>query len=153
MDCSPPGSSAKGFSRHEYWSGLPLPMWIATNGRKFLKGMGVPDHLTCLLRSLNAGQEATIRTRCGKKNDWFKSEKRVWQDCILSPCLFSLNEEYTMQNARLNESQARIQISGRNIGNLRYVDDSTLMGESEEKIKSLWKVKEESEKSWLEAQH
>ena len=110
----------------------PLTMWITTSGGKFLKWMGVPDHLTWLLRSLYAGQEAMIRTSYGekKKKDWLKSKKGVWQGCVLSPCLFSLNEEYPMQNARLKGSQARIQISGRNIGSLRYADDSTLMGES-----------------------
>ena len=101
-----------------------------------LKEMGVPDHLTCLLRNLYAGQEAAVRTRHGTA-DWFKIGKGVRQGCILSPCLFSLYAEYIMQNARLDESQAGIKIAGRNIDNLRYPDDTTLMAESEEQLKSL----------------
>ena len=104
--------------------------------------MGIPDHLTCLLRSLYAGQEATIRTGHGKM-DWFHIGKGVCQGCILSPCLFNLYAVYIMRNA------AGIKIAGRNINNLRYADDSTLMAESEELESLLMKVKEESEKAGL----
>ena len=93
--------------------------------------MGIPDHLTCLLRNLYAGQEATVRTRYGI-NDWFKTGKGVQQDCILSPCLFNLYAEYIMQNAGLGETPAGIKTAGRNINNLRYADNTTLMAESEE---------------------
>ena len=96
---------------------------------KILKRMGTPDNLTYLLRNLYAGQEATVRTGHGT-TDWFKAEKRLRQGCILSPCLFKLYEEYIMWNARLDEAQAGIKIAGRNINNLRYVDDTTLMAES-----------------------
>ena len=110
---------------------------------KILKEMGIPDHLTCLLRNLYAGQEATVRNRHGTM-DWFQI---VRQGCILSPCLFSLYTEYIMINAWLDEAQAGIKIAGRNINNLRYADDATLMAESEEELKNLlMKVKEESEK-------
>ena len=108
--------------------------------------MGIPDHLTCLLRNLYAGQEATVRTGHGT-TDWFQIRKGVHQGCILSPCLFKFYAEYIMQNAGLGEVQARIKISGRNINNLRYADDTILMAESEEELKSLlMKMKEESEK-------
>ena len=108
--------------------------------------MGIPDHLTCLLRNLYAGQEATVRTRHGT-TDWFQIAKGVRQSCILSPCLFNLYAEYIMRNAGLEEAQAGIKISGRNINNLRCADDTTLMAESEEELKSLlMKVKEDSEK-------
>ena len=118
---------------------------IATNW-KILKEMGIPDHLTCLLRSLYAGQEATVRTGHGT-TDWFQIGKRVCQVCILSPCLFNLYTEYIMWNAGLDEAQAGIKIAGRNINNLRYADDTTLMAESKEEIKRLlMKVKEESGK-------
>ena len=111
--------------------------------------MGIPDHLTCLLRNLYAGQEATVRTGHGT-TDWFQIGKRVCQGCILSPCLFNLDAEYIMRNAGLDEAQAGIKISGRNINNLRYADDTTLMAESEEDLNSLlMKVKEESEKAGL----
>ena len=111
--------------------------------------MGIPDHLTCLLRNLYAGQEATVRTGHGT-TDWFQIEKGVHQGCILSPCLFNLRAEYIMRNAWLEEAQAGIEIAGRNISNLRYADDITLMAESEEELKSLlMKVKEESEKAGL----
>ena len=117
--------------------------------QQILKEIGIPDHLTCLLRNLDAGQEATVRTRHGT-TDWFKIEKGVHQGCILSPCLFNLYAEYIMQNARLDEVQAEIKTAGRNINNLRYADDTTLMAESEEELKSLlMKVKEESEKAGL----
>ena len=116
---------------------------------KILKEMGIPDHLTCLLRNLYAGQEATVRTRCGTTH-WFQIGKGVRQSCILSPCLFNLHAEYIMQNAGLNEAQAGIKIAGTNINHLRYADDTTLMAESEEELKSLlMKVKEESEKVGL----
>ena len=108
--------------------------------------MGIPDHLTFLLRNLYAGQEATVRTGHGTA-DWFQIWKGVHQGCILLPCLFNLYAEYIVQNSRLDEAQARIKIAGRNINNLRYADDKTLMAESKEKLKSLLrKVKEESEK-------
>ena len=107
--------------------------------------MGIPDHLTCLLRYLYAGQEATIRTGHGT-TDWFQIKKGVPQGCILSPCLFNLYAEYIMQNARLDEAQAGMKITRRNINNVRYVDDSTLMAESEELKSLLMKMKEESEK-------
>jgi len=111
--------------------------------------MGIPDHLTCLLRNLYVGQEATVRTGHGT-TDWFQIGKGVCQGCILSPCLFNLYAEYIMRNAGLEEAQAGIKISGRNINNLRYADDTTLMAESEEELKSfLMKLKEESEKVGL----
>ena len=111
--------------------------------------MGIPDHLTCLLRNLYAGQEATVRTGHGT-TDWFQIGKRVLQGCILSPCLFNLYAEHIMRNAELEEAQAGIQIARRNINNLRYADDTTLMAESEEELKSiLMNVKEESEKVGL----
>ena len=110
--------------------------------------MGIPDHLTCLLRNLYAGQEATVRTGQGR-TDWFQIGKGVRQGCILSPCLFNLYVEYIMRNTRLEE-QAGIKIARRNLNNLRYADDTTLMGESEEELKSLlMKVKEENEKVGL----
>ena len=116
---------------------------------KILQEMGIPDHLTCLLKNLYAGQEATVRTEHGT-TDWFKIGKGLHQGYILSPCLFNLYAEYIMRNAGLDESQAGIRIAGRNINNLRYVDDTTLMAESEEELKSLlMKVKEESEKVGL----
>ena len=108
--------------------------------------MGIPDYLTCLLRSLYAGQKATVRTGHGT-TDWFLIGKGVRQGCILSPCLFNFYAEYIMRNAGLNEAQAGIKIAGGNINNLRYADDTTLMTESEDELKSLlMKVKEESEK-------
>ena len=116
---------------------------------KILKEVGIPDHLTCLLRNLYAGQEATARTGHGT-TDWFQIGKGVCQGCILSPCLFNLYEEYIMRNARLDEAQVGIKVAGRNINNFRYADDTTLMAEIEEKLKSLlMKVKEESEKVGL----
>ena len=107
-----------------------------------LKEMGIPDHLTCLLRNLYAGQEATVRTGCGT-TDWFQIGKGVHQGCILSPCLFNLYAEYIMRNTGLEETQAGIKISRRNINNLIYADDTTLMAEREEELKSLL-LKEES---------
>ena len=116
---------------------------------KILKEMGVQDHLICLLRNLYAGQEATVRTGCGT-TDWFQIGKGVRQVCILSSCLFNLYTEYIMRNAGLEEAQAVIKIAGRNINNLRYADDTTLMAESEEELKSLlMKVKVESEEVGL----
>ena len=121
-------------------------MGITTNW-KILQKKGIPDHLTCLLRYLYAGQEATVRT-VHETVDWFQIGKAVCQGYILSPCLFNLCAEYIVQNAGLNEAQAGIKIAGRNINNLRYVDDTILMAESEEELKSLL-VKEESEKTGL----
>ena len=115
---------------------------------KILKEMGISDHLTCLLRNLYAGQEATVRTRHGT-TDWFQIGKRVRQGCILSPCLVNLYAEYILRNPGLEEAQAGIKIAGRNISNLRYADDTTLMAESEELKSLLMKVKEESEKVGL----
>ena len=110
--------------------------------------MGISDHLTCLLKNLYAGQEATVRT--GHGTDWFCLGKVVHQGWVLSPCLFNLYAEYLMRNARLDEAQAGTKIAGRNINNLRYADDTTLMVESEEELNSLlMKVKEESEKVGL----
>jgi len=130
----------------------PLTVWITTNwGKlfffffklgKILKEMGIPDHLTYLLRNLFAGQEAIVRTGHGK-TDWFQIRKGTRQGCILSPCLFNIYAEYIMRNAGLEEAQAGIKIAGRNINNLRYADDTTLMAESEEELKSLlMKVKD-----------
>ena len=129
---------AKGFAcvdHHKLW--------------KILKEMGIPDNLICLLRNLYAGLEATVRTGHGT-TDWFQIGKGVCQGCILSPCLFNLYAGYIMQNAGLDEAQAGIKIAGRSINNLRYADDTTLMAESEEELKSLlMKVKVESEKVGL----
>ena len=116
---------------------------------KILKDMGIPAHLTCLLRNLYAGQEATVRTEHGT-TDWFQIGKGEHQGCILSPCLFNLYAEYIMRNAGLEETQAGSKIARRNINNLRYADDTTLMAEIEEELKSLlMKVKVESEKVGL----
>ena len=119
---------------------------------EILQEMGIPNHLTCLLRNLYAGQEATVRSR-HETTDWFQIGKGVRQGCILSPCLFNLYAEYIMRKAGLEETQAGIKIARRNINNLRYADDTTLMAESEELKSLLMKVKEESEKSWLKTQH
>ena len=111
--------------------------------------MGIPDHLTCLLRNLYVGQEATIRTGHGI-TDWFQIGKEVRQGCILSPCLFNFYAEYIMRNSGLDEAQYGIKSAWRNINNLRYADDTTLMAESEEELKSLlMKIKEEREKAGL----
>ena len=116
---------------------------------KILQEMGIPDHLTCLLRNVHAGQEATVRAGHGT-TDCFQIRKGVYQGCILSPCLFNFYAEYSMRNARLDQAQAGIKIAGRNISNLRYADDTTLMAESEEELKSfLMKVKDKSEKVGL----
>uniref|UniRef100_A0A8C0A8K0 RNA-directed DNA polymerase n=1 Tax=Bos mutus grunniens TaxID=30521 RepID=A0A8C0A8K0_BOSMU len=126
----------------------PLTVWITINW-KILKEMGIQDHLTCLLRNLYAGQEATVRTG-HETTDWFQIGKGVHQGCILSPCLFNFYAEYIMRNAGLEEAQAEIKIAGKNINNLRYADDTSLMAESEEELKSLlMKVKEETEKVGL----
>ena len=115
--------------------------------------MEIPAHLTCLLRNLYAGQEATVRTGHGI-TDWFQIGKGVRQGCILSPCLFNFYAEYIMRNAGLEEAQAGIKIAGGNINNLRYADDSSLMAESKEELKSLlMKVKEESGKRWIKTQY
>ena len=111
-----------------------LTVWITTNWT-ILQEMGIPDHFTCLLRNLYAGQEATARTGHGTM-DRFEIGKGLCQDCILSPCLFNLYAEYIMQNARLDEAQAGIKISGRNINNLRYADDTVLMAENEEELRA-----------------
>ena len=111
--------------------------------------MTVPDHHTCFLRNLYAGQEATIRTRHGTM-DWFETGRGIQQGCILSPCLFNLYVEYIMQNARLAESQAEIKIAGRNTNTFKYADNTTLMAESKEELKSLlMRVKEENQKASL----
>ena len=115
---------------------------------KILREMGIADHLTCLLRNLYAHQEATVRTRQGT-TDWLQIGKEVHQDCILLPCLFNLYAEYIIRNTGLDEAQARIKIARRNINNLRYADDTTLMAESEELKSLLMKVKKESEKFGL----
>ena len=112
---------------------------------KILKEISIPEHLTCLLRKLYAGQEARVRTGHGT-TDWFQIGKGVCQGCVLSPCLFNLHAEYIMRNAGLEEAQARIKIAGRNINNLRYADDTTLMAEIEELKSLLMKVKKGSEK-------
>ena len=126
----------------------PLTVCITTNCGKFLE-LEIPDHLTCLLRNLYAGQEATVRTGRGT-TDWFQIRKGVPQLCILSPHLFNLYVDYIMRNAGLEEAQAGVKIAGENISNLRYADDTTLMAESKEELKSLlMKVKEESEKVGL----
>ena len=122
----------------------PLTVWITINW-KILKEMGIPHHMTCLLRNLYAGQEATVRIGNGA-TDWFQIGKGVRQGCILSPCLSNLHAEHIMRNTGLEEAQAGIKIARRNINNIKYADDTTLMAESEEELKSLlMKVKEESE--------
>ena len=125
----------------------PLTVWITINW-KILKEMGIPDHLNCLLRNLYAGQETIVRSGHGT-TDWFQIGKGVRQGCILSPCLFNLYAEYIMRNSGLDEAQAGNKIAGRNINNLRYADDTTLMAEREELKSLLMKVKEESEKVGL----
>ena len=117
---------------------------------KILKEMAIPDHLTCLLRNPYAGQEATVRTEYGT-TDWFQIGKGVCQVCILSPCLFNFYAEYIMRNARLDKAQAGIKTAGRNINNLIYTDDTTLIAENKGELKNLlMKVKEESEKAGLQ---
>ena len=112
----------------------PLTVWITTNSGKFLE-MRIPDHLTCLLRNLYVGQEASVRSGHGT-TDWFQIGKGVHQGCILSPHLFNFYAEYIMRNTGLEDAQAGIKIAGRNISNLRYADDTTLMAESDEKLKN-----------------
>ena len=121
-----------------------LTVWIIKKLWKILQKMEIPDHLICLLRNLYTPQEATVRTRHGT-TDWFKIGKGVYQGCTLLPCLFNLHAVYIMRNDGLDEAQARIKIARRNINNLRYADDPTLMSESEEKLKSLL-MQVESEK-------
>ena len=124
----------------------PLTVWITINW-KILKEMGIPNHLTCLLRNLYEGQEAMVRRTRHGTTDWFKTGKGIHQGCILSPCLFNLYAEYIMQSARQVESQAGIKTARRNINNLIYADDTTLMAESEKELKSLLiRVKEDSVK-------
>ena len=125
---------------------MPKPLTVDHSKLwKILREMGIPDHMTCLLRNLYAGQEATVRTGHGT-TDWFQIGKGVRQGCILSPCVFNLHAEYIMRNTGLEEAQVGIKIAGININNLRYADDTSLMAESEEKLKSLlMKVQEESE--------
>ena len=126
----------------------PLTVWITTNYEKFFKRWEYQT-LTCFLRNLYAGQEATVRTG-HETTDWLQIGKGVHQGCILSSCLFNLHAEYIMRNARLDEAQVGIKVSGRNINNLRYVGDTTFMAEREEEVKSLlMQVKEESEKVGL----
>ena len=123
-----------------------LSPWCITTNWKILKEMGVPDHLTCFQRNLYVGQEAAVRTGHGT-TDWFQIGKGEQKGCILPSCLFNLYTEYIMRNAGLDEAQAEIKIARKNINNLRYADDITLMAESEEELKSLLiKMKEESEK-------
>ena len=123
----------------------PLTVWITTKLWKILKEMGIPDHLTCLLRNLYAGQEATVRTGHGR-TDWFQTGKGVCQGYILSPCLFNLYAVYIMQNAKVDEAQAGIKIVRGNINNLRYADDTTLMAESKELKRLLMKAKRRMKK-------
>ena len=155
-----------GFSRQEYWNGVPSfskkniyfffidyakAFGYMDNNKpwKILKEMGIPEHLTCLLRNLYAGQEATVGTGHGTTY-WFQIGKRVHQGCILSLCLLNFYAEYIIRNAGLDEAQAGIKTARRNINNLRYADDTTLIAESEEELKSLlMKVQEESEKAGL----
>ena len=115
--------------------------------------MGIPDHLTCLLRNLYVGQEATVGTLYGT-TDWLRIEIGVWQGCLFSPCLCNLYVEHIIWNDRLDEVQAGIKIAGRNINDLRYVDDTTLLAENKEELKSLLiKVKEGSQKNWIKTQY
>ena len=139
-------NSRKTFTSASLTMPKPLTVWITTNCGKCLSRWG---YFTCLLRNLYAGQEAMVRTRHGTM-DWFKTGKRVWQGCILSSCLFNLIAEYIMGNTRLDESQTGIKIARRNTNNLRYVDDTTLMAQSKEELKSLLNEGEGGEwKSWL----
>ena len=143
---------AREFQKNTYSALLtipkPLTVWITINCRKFLKRWEYQDHLTCLLRNLYAGQEATVRTGHGT-TDRFQIGQGVRQGCILSPCLFNLYTEYIMRNAGLEGAQARIKIARRNINNLRFTDNTTLMAGNEELKSLLMKVKEDSEKAGL----
>ena len=134
MNCSTPGLPV----HHQFLEFTQTHVHQVAGSKlwKFLKDIGIPDHLTCLLGNLYAGQEATVRTGHGK-TDWFQIGKGVRQGCVLSPCSLNLYAEYIMRNAGLEESQARIKIARRNNNNLRYADDTTLMAESEKKLKSL----------------
>ena len=147
MDCSRPGSSI-----HGIFQARVLELGDSVDHSKLwkiLKEMGIVEHLTCLLRNLYAGQEATDRTGHGT-TDWFQIGKGVHQGCILSPCLFNFYAEYIIRNAGLDEVQAGIKSAGRNINNLRYAGDTIVMAESKEELKSLlMKVKEKSEKVGL----
>ena len=147
---------AKEFQKNYYFCFIDYAKAFDSVGHnklwKILQEMGIPDHFIYLLWNMYAGQEATVRTRHGTTN-WYQIGKRVRQSCILSPCLFNLYTKYIMWNARLDEAQTGIKIARRNINNLRYANDTTLMAESEEELKSLlMKVKEESE-NWLKTQH
>ena len=149
------GSQKKQENSRKTFTSAPLtmlkPLTCVDHNKlwKILQETGRPDHLTCLLRNLYAGQEGTVRTGHGR-TDWFQIGKGVCQGCILSPCLFNLYAEYIMRNAVLDEAHARIKIARRNINNLRYADDTTLMAESKEELNSLlMKVKKESEKVGL----
>ena len=153
MDTSLPGSSVHGIfqARVLEWVAIAFSFDYTDHSKlwKILKEMGIPDHLTYLLWNLYVGQEPTVRTRHGT-TDWFQIGKGVRQGCILSPWLFNLYAECILKNAGLDEAQAGIKITGRNINYLRYADDSTLMAESEEELKILlMKVKEDSEKVGL----
>ena len=129
----------------------PLTVWITINWT-ILKEMGIPDHLTCLLRNLYAGQKATVSGH--GTTDWFQIVKGVRQGCILSPCLFNLCAAYIMRNTGLDEALAGIKTAGRNVNNLRYADDTTLMAESEEELKEPLEESERGERrSWPKAQH
>ena len=141
-------TSRKTFTSASQTTLKPLTVWITTNW-DILKEIRIPDHLSYLLRNLYTGQEATVRTRHGTM-DWFQIGKGVHQGCILSPCLFNLYAEYIMRSAGLNESQAGTKIARKYINNLSYADNTSLMTEGEEELKSLlMRVKEESEKSGL----
>ena len=153
MDYSLPGSSIHGIfqARVLEWGAIAFSVDCVNHNKlwKILKEMGIPDHLTCLLRNLYASEEATVRIG-HETTDWFHIGKGVRQGCILSPCLFNLYAEYIMQNASLDEAQAGTKIAGRNINNLIYADDTSLTAESEEELKSfLMKVKEKCEKVGL----
>ena len=141
---------AREFQRNIYFCFIDYAKaFNCVDHNKLWEILGIPDHLTCLLRNLYAGEEATVRTGHGR-TDWFQIGKGVRQGCILSPCLFNLYAEYIMTNAGLEETQAGIKIARRNVNNLRYADDTTLMAESEKELKSLLlKVKVESEKVGL----
>ena len=129
----------------------PLTVWITINW-KILKEMGIPDHLICLLRNLYVGQEATVRTGHGT-TDWFQFRKGVCQGCILSSCLFNLHAEYIMRNAGLDKAQAGIKVARRNVDNIRYADDTTLMAENKEELESLDESERGEWKSWFKTQH
>ena len=145
-------SSRKTFTSTLLTTWKPLTVWITTNCGKFLE-IGIPDHLTCLMRNLYAGQEATVRTG-HETTDWFQIGKGVHYGCILSPCLFNFYAENIRWNVRLNEAQAGIKIARRNINNLRYADDTTLMAESEEELKEPLDESERGEwKSWRKTQY